>query len=585
MKRAIKAVAAASALLFFATANAASHRLAYSKAENVEVFVDHAEGTPWCSDGTLSLRFAFSVPPEVEAVERLLPKLGGLLANQCPQAERILWSSLAPDSRVHARGTASAAEGWRASDSIVFAPASLQADAESLPATVAPPPVTPPPPPAPPAATPVPARPAAADFTVAGWKPPAPSTALDTLELFEIRDQNGCAFRLVYSPDTDPRYIVAESSGPRCEADGYARGGGKLTLLRSDGVKLKTFEGDFHHGMPFTAALPDLPPAGVDTEKTLYMLLHAEPLTRTYYLLGFPYNARSGQWNGKPSLAILTENAEAFRNINSIRTLLLPGLEQLGQMMPTVKNVQVLAARDYPRGIAARDQHAWLYAVEARRGKNWDFSADKAKNFLFHAETKFAEQQRQDALRQQHDETRQRHQQVSQAERQLEVYRTIRESLRDPTMPSAVLFTDASYALGGGGSYARMIFGEALPFRQIVHIRGRRDEGWEIDYPYEALLLDGAAAVADGKGWYLTQGKVRLDPERLDAQTLPLTLIDAEALLNCREKNCSDRLDAVTLTRLALEDSAWTPDSARQILRQFRPDSAYLADEEGNAAP
>lgn len=54
-----------------------SHRLAYSKAENVEVFVDHSEAQPWCS-ATLNLRFAFTGEANIASVERLLPKLGAV---------------------------------------------------------------------------------------------------------------------------------------------------------------------------------------------------------------------------------------------------------------------------------------------------------------------------------------------------------------------------------------------------------------------------------------------------------------------------------------------------------------------------
>lgn len=60
-----------------------SHRLAYSKAENVEVFVDHLEAQPWCS-ATLNLRFAFTGEANIASVERLLPKLGGLFGAHAP---------------------------------------------------------------------------------------------------------------------------------------------------------------------------------------------------------------------------------------------------------------------------------------------------------------------------------------------------------------------------------------------------------------------------------------------------------------------------------------------------------------------
>ena len=67
------------ALSLSAFAGDASHRLAFSKAENVEVFVDHRAGELWCAPA-LQMRFAFGGEPSLEAVERLMPRLGGLLA-------------------------------------------------------------------------------------------------------------------------------------------------------------------------------------------------------------------------------------------------------------------------------------------------------------------------------------------------------------------------------------------------------------------------------------------------------------------------------------------------------------------------
>lgn len=90
---------------------AASHSLAHSRAENVEVFVDHADGRPWCS-ATLKLRFVFSAPPPAGAVERLMAKIGSLLDGQCPRAQSIDWSSTGAGGMRVAQGSASKAGGW-----------------------------------------------------------------------------------------------------------------------------------------------------------------------------------------------------------------------------------------------------------------------------------------------------------------------------------------------------------------------------------------------------------------------------------------------------------------------------------------
>ncbi len=92
-------------------ATAASYSLAHSRSESVEVFVDHAAGQPWCGPA-LSLRFAFTGPPSAGVVERLLPKLGSLLNQQCPQSVSASWQSIDANGLRVAQGTASKAGAW-----------------------------------------------------------------------------------------------------------------------------------------------------------------------------------------------------------------------------------------------------------------------------------------------------------------------------------------------------------------------------------------------------------------------------------------------------------------------------------------
>ena len=101
------------ALSLAAFAGDASHRLAFSKAENVEVFVDHRAGEPWCAPA-LQMRFAFGGEPSVEAVERLMPRLGGLLAKECPQAATAQWKSVDASGREARDGLSEKAGGWLA---------------------------------------------------------------------------------------------------------------------------------------------------------------------------------------------------------------------------------------------------------------------------------------------------------------------------------------------------------------------------------------------------------------------------------------------------------------------------------------
>ncbi|WP_411559504.1 hypothetical protein, partial [Pseudomonas syringae] len=149
-----------------ASAHAAAYRLAFSKGENVEVFVDHADNQPWCTN-PLALRFAFAGKPDNDAVARLLPKLGGLLASQCPSAATVTWKSYNAQGELFANGSAARDEGWSSQVAGAVAPAEVAAAPKPEPAAApAPVPITPAPAvAADPAPAPVPAPAAAAPQT------------------------------------------------------------------------------------------------------------------------------------------------------------------------------------------------------------------------------------------------------------------------------------------------------------------------------------------------------------------------------------------------------------------------------------
>lgn len=92
-------------------AHAEAYRLAYSKAENIEIFIDHATGTPWCGPH-LDLRAVYGAAPDAAALGRLLPKIGVLLGKQCPQAVDLRWTSVNNAGARVADGTSTKANGW-----------------------------------------------------------------------------------------------------------------------------------------------------------------------------------------------------------------------------------------------------------------------------------------------------------------------------------------------------------------------------------------------------------------------------------------------------------------------------------------
>lgn len=588
-----------------------SHRLAYSKAENVEVFVDHSEAQPWCS-ATLNLRFAFTGEANIASVERLLPKLGGLFGAQCPAASELSWKSLNQNGQLQAQGSASKAAGWVAQIAQSAAPVaavpavvSETASAVAAPAAVAPAiePVTPTPPPAAPVAVAPAPAPAPAvvvapavvsdevapvqaaapvvddDFAVAGWKIPVESEVLAAATFLTVlQDQNGCKFRTSYKPEDTGAALSAHSTGISCGADGFASGTGELLLQRSDGVELKRFKGFFHKGFAIADGIAELPIVAFDDDGNLFMLLSSDPVSRVHYLLRASHSSYSGTWNMNSLLVVaLTENVELFRQIESIRTTLFAPMAKLEKMRPRESYVQMYAMRDLTKGLKG-ERDSWLYEVQLQRSyrtKLWDFSPNNADNHLFNFERKQAQIARQEAEQKARAEQRQREQLGYQAKEQLRVYQAMQEQSRNPQQLLASLVDDVSSDRG----YRALVRGQSADIRQVVHISGRDDNGWTLDYPYEAVLTAEQAEKDPDTGWYVIAGQVSLDMNKRDQQDLPLTQIAATSLLACEEDGCSDFRDPLKLTRQRLNDAQWTPEDAKNQVRAAWPDDNQQAQE------
>ena len=578
-----------------------SHRLAYSKAENVEVFVDHASGQPWCSSA-LNMRFAFAGAANQNTLERLLPKLGGLLTTQCPQAESLSWQSLDQNGQQQAQGTATKSGAWiaqvtqsaptsAASPALASnapppapaatAPVSVAADPAPQPAA-APVSVAAAAPTAEPIVAPLVEPPAAAviapailtnDFSVADWKPPLESDVLAQASFLNIiLDQSGCRFRTSYKPEGDSQFIQAESTGTSCGPDGFASGTGQLLLKRSDGVELKRIKASFHRGLPITDGTLDLPVVGFDEEQNMLLWLSSDPVSRVHYLLRAKHNRYTGAWHlEQPLLLVLTENVELFRQADSIRTSLFAPLAQFNKQRPKENWISAIAMRDLTKGLLKGDRDAWLYEVGLQRNyrsKLWDFDPNRANNHLFAFERKQAAIASREAEQKAREQQRLREQVAYQAEEQLRLFQAMQEQSRNPRKLMESLIDD----VGQGSGYRALMRGETRDIRQVAHIDGSQDGAWTLDYPYEARLTIDDAEQEPEKGWYLIQGKVSLDTHQRDDQDLPLTQIAANSLLACADPGCADLRDPLKLTRQRLNNPAWTPEEAKNQVRAAWPD-------------
>lgn len=583
-----------------------SHRLAFSKAENVEVFVDHPTGQPWCSE-QLQLRFAFMGAASQDSVERLLPKLGSLLQTQCSQATSLTWRSLDQGQQLQAQGSASQADAWQAvlAQAVANVPAepasevaskvpTAAAPATQAPAqTISPEPATPTPASEPVVAEAAPATapaaasvatsvateiqpatttaapPVVANFSVVGWQPPLESEALAKAEFLTVlQDQQGCRLRTSYKPDVESQFLNLETSGLRCGTDGFLDGKGKAAIKRSDGALLKQFDGHFLRGLPIGNVAIDLPIVGFDNAHNLLLLLASDPINRVYYLALASHNSYHGRWGLTDDIIALSENVELFRQAESIRSTVMAAVPAMQKMLPNESSFHFQAMRDIDQGLNQRNRDAWLYEVHVRRpwrSKEWTFDPSQASNHLFNFERRQAEIARREAEQKAREEQRQREQLARQAEEQLRLYQSMQDQARNPQQLLASLIQD----IQPGGSYRALMRGESRDIRQVVRVDGKDGDAWRLDYPYDARL---SSTEEVRKGWYLVSGKVSLDPARLDKQDLPLTLLDAQVLQACEREGCSDMSDPLQLTRQRLNDSHWTPEAAQEQVRSVWPD-------------
>lgn len=93
-------------------ANAADHRLAFSQSAKLEVMVEHKDGDNWCSNAPV-LRFQDSGAASLSVLEQTMPKLGALLARECPAASSVTWYSIDADGNKLQAGIAGAASEWK----------------------------------------------------------------------------------------------------------------------------------------------------------------------------------------------------------------------------------------------------------------------------------------------------------------------------------------------------------------------------------------------------------------------------------------------------------------------------------------
>lgn len=608
------------------------HRLAFSKAENLEVFVDHAAGQAWCSPA-LKLRFAFGGAPNQDAVERLMPRLGGLLGKECPEAITATWRSTDASGTQLANGTAAKSGGWAVvAQAAPTAPvAAAPAAAPTTPAAaVAVAPAAPAPTPTPSAATPAPASstaapsepapvaapaaapaapavapaptaapsapspapvvaaapptPAAApvavaptpapqpDFTVAGWKPAREDDALAAASFLTVlQDQAGCRYRLAYKPEVAPEFLRVDAQGPTCGRDGFATGMGTLSIMRSDGVQLKQIKANFHRGLPIVNGNTAWPVVGFDDERNLLVSLGSDAAQGVHYIAQLPLVRHDGTWHA-PSLFVVavTEKIDLFRDVDSIRAVVMAAAAAVEEQGIRTNSLRVYAMRNFEQGLLKGQRNDWLYEVVLQR--DWRSKQMTLNpNYATNHLFNFERRQAEIAQREAAERERAEMRQRQQVAMQAENELQLYRSFEEQVRNPQQLMANMVDDVNPGAEYTALMSGRKKEVRLIVRVSSTNDEGGRLDYPYDAQMsaLNGEKL---SKGWYLMSGTASLDPKTLDDQKLPLTRFAPQSLVACDQDGCADLRDPVKLTRHRLGRSDWTPEQAMEKVRSVWPD-------------
>lgn len=607
MKR-ILVAGALSALAF--SSWAVETRLAFSKATDIEVFVVHAEGSTWCAE-SLRLDLRGGGASKFENVEQILPKVGLLLAQQCPQAKTVSWRSLDGQGRVLASGSANASTQWRAE----FVPSAKSSGTASMPLAAPIAPSTPPLPVAmstsgaapeeveetPKAVVATPeksaeaAKPtmepalsvslspelaanepsysvlAAADFSVKGWKPRTSAEALQDVQFASpLKDQKSCVFLTNQDFGVSLEFIRVTSEGLHCDAAGRLEGKGSVRIVRTDGRQMGAIEAEFRSGLAFVGGNPRFEIQKI-TATRLYALIGSDRTLKVHYLLEIPV-ANNGIWDMRQSrLLALTENEEIFRNEATVSAVLQGGLALLAPLVEkNVRQIDFFALESLDARLRGRDYQdpSLLYGITffrswMGRDDTWRYDVQRGRNYLFERDYRLAQQEKS----RQEEERRQKkyvlQQQAWKEKANLQRYeQLLKESLAERRKH---WIKDVNYVFPGASEYTRLMQGEEQPWRQIVHVVGQEDGLWRIDQPYEALLV---AAQPLEKKWYKVSGTVRFDPKKLDGDGMPLTLIQAKYVFPCVDDKCTESFEPIVILRQELDDPSWTPEAARALIER-----------------
>ena len=275
------------ALLTLSGAAAAQNiKIVYSKEKKLDVWLDNVAGKEWCSPA-LTMRIVSHGSKKLAVINDYIPRVGALLAHQCPQLQKMEWRFVDDNAALLAEGYAEKKSHWAVKL------------ASSTPAAV-------------PAPAPQPAEPK--ENTIAPAAEAAPSLLInpesrlvtdaplaDTQSWQSLTLTTGCRVRqFSQSAAQGEAWFIPESTA--CDPQGWLSGPTSLTLSsqgHTQQIKATFLQGFAITGLSPSAELKNLILVAVNNQR---MILRTKTAPQSWLIL--PYQAEQHAWNAQGQLVL-----------------------------------------------------------------------------------------------------------------------------------------------------------------------------------------------------------------------------------------------------------------------------------------
>lgn len=201
------------ALMMLPAVQAENYRLVHSPTLKLEVFIDDVNNSKpesWCAD-SIPLRITSAQSKDAQILNDFLPRVGNLLAKQCPKVTALPWILADRQGNKLAAGNAEKNQQWKP---VLLPPETTGSSGSTIPAAVA---VT------------------------------SPLAATDPVASFAL--PQGCQFRTYWNTQTsDNTLFIPSSDALHCDTDGLLNGHGTI-IIPLDGSK-QPHQVVFYQGYP-----------------------------------------------------------------------------------------------------------------------------------------------------------------------------------------------------------------------------------------------------------------------------------------------------------------------------------------------